>query len=277
MTLTKAASKAHRHACRLLEQETLSDENRFLIYEKFHEAADLDSRAHSAHFTPIDLAWDFRLDVHGDKILDLCAGIGILAFACSYMRGNYEDPPALVCVEKCERYVEVGKKLLPEAQWICGDIFDPDLQSRLKEMNLCTVIGNPPFGKAMMKDRKAPRYKGSVLEYAALDIAATLAKAGAFIIPQTSSPFRFSGTRCYEDVRQDQDNRSMAEYRRFAQATGLELRHGVGVDTSIYEDRWKGVQPKVEIVTFDLEEHDADVSEAWLSNENKAAEQLQLF
>ena len=276
MTLTKAQAKAHQIGCELLKKEELSFEECLQVFEKFHEGADVNNRSRAAHFTPLDLASDFAIDVGGSRILDLCAGIGVLTFAYRHFRAWewHDETHTLVCVERCGEYVEAGKKLLPEAEWILGDILDHGLQEELRARNFSTVIANPPFGKSLMGDKRAPRYSGKLFEYAALDIAATLADSGTFILPQSSSPFRYSGVQCYDDRRGDPESTAMKEYRRFAQETGIELHAGCGVDTSIYRDKWKGVSPIVEIVTFECLQED-DAKPMMVSRES--ADQLMLI
>lgn len=255
MPLTKRQAKYHREASDLLDKETLTFDEKLFVLNNFHEGGDTNNVERSGHFTPHDLACDFAIDVGGTKILDLCAGIGMLSFAYLHYRcSGVEQQPSIVCVESCTRYVEVGKKVLPEATWICGDIFDPDLLEDLKARNFSTAIGNPPFGKNAMNGRRSPRYEGRHFEYAALDVASLLAASGTFIVPQGSSPFVYSGARCYQDRRDDLHLMAMKEYRRFRAQTGVELHAGCGVDTSIYREAWKGVSPTVEIVTFENEE-----------------------
>ncbi|MEP3246703.1 MAG: methyltransferase [Sneathiella sp.] len=261
MTLTKAQSRKHAEAIKLLEKEELTFDEKCFVFEHFHEGGDSNNKVASAHFTPYDLANDLKLDIHGHKILDICAGIGILSFA--YLNGyDHQYQPKLVCVEINPRYVEVGKKLLPEAEWICGDIFDPEIQKKLKGRGFDTAISNPPFGKNAMGDKKAPRYKGNLFEYAVIDIASDLAEYGAFIIPQGSSPFLYSGVQWYQDCRRPtsrdpqpgQGQANMRKYQPFFDATGIDLSVGAGVDTSIYIEEWRGVAPKTEIVTAEFEE-----------------------
>src|SRR5579864_2275263 len=76
-----------------------------------------------AFFTPMELANDFKIEVHGRKILDLCAGIGILSFCCRHFR-HHEQMPDITSIEINPEYVRIGRKLLPEATWICADVFD---------------------------------------------------------------------------------------------------------------------------------------------------------
>lgn len=119
--LSKAIFKNHREACALLDRGNLSTEERIFVIENWHEGVDNNQSWSGAFFTPWELARDFRLEAQGSglRVLDLCAGIGILSyFACIW--ANFEAPAKeIVCVERNEAYVEAGKKLLPEARWIC--------------------------------------------------------------------------------------------------------------------------------------------------------------
>lgn len=63
-----------------------------------------------------------------------------------------------------------------------------------------------------------------------------------FIVPQTSAPFHYSGRPTFEHDRGD------AEYARFTTGTGITLTATCGIDTSVYDNQWRGVSPRVEIV-----------------------------
>lgn len=262
MPLTKIQAKQHAQACKLLEKDQLSFDERCFVITHFHEGGDSNNTWGSAHFTPYELANDFKLDVMGPRILDLCAGIGVLAFAYFHGWDHGEHPPEMVCLELDPRYVEVGRKVLPEAEWIQGDIFDPKIQKQLAKRPFTTAISNPPFGKNAMRGRQAPRYTGGLFEYALIDIASDLADYGAFIIPQGSSPFLFSGVRCYQDCRRPLPNdplpgqarANLKKYRPFTESTSIELEPGVGIDTTVFRDQWRGVSPAVEVVTAEFGE-----------------------
>ncbi|MEM6414214.1 MAG: methyltransferase [Pseudomonadota bacterium] len=242
--LTKRQNKKHLEALALLEKsELLTTDEKEFVFKNYHQAADGDVTYSGAFFTPLDLAFDFALETSGPKIIDLCAGIGALSYA-AYNRGRYHDErPQITSVEINPRYVEIGKKLLPEATWICADITSVWCELGCFDY----AISNPPFGRIKKNNEKAPLYKGREFEYIIADIASHMARHGAFIFPQTSAPFRLSGVQCYE-------RNENAKYKTFAEQTGLFMEAGCGVDTSFYINEWNQRPPVTEIVCCDFEE-----------------------
>jgi predicted RNA methylase len=246
--LTKAQVAAQSKAEALLANDTLTDDDRFFILEHWQESATNINSAVGAFFTPYALAADMALelsDLRGTvRVLDLCAGVGTLGLAVLRKNARQIQNGTLeleiVCVESNPDYVRVGRKILPEAQWVEASIFDlPDLG------RFGFAISNPPFGK-VKRDGNAPRYTGADFEYHVIDIAAHHAEVGVFILPQMSVPFRYSGQPCY---RQE----SMTKHDRCVQQTAIHLEAGCGVDTSIYRDAWHGVSVVAEIATCDFE------------------------
>lgn len=236
--LSKAEAKAHQQACDLLAKDVLSEDDKLFVLENWQESAKHINTIAGAFFTPHELARDFCIETCGPRIIDLCAGIGALSLRAFW---HHREEVEIVCVELNPEYAEIGKKILPEARWVVGNIFDlPDLG------HFDCAIGNPPFG-ATPRQAKAPRYSGNDFEYHAIDIASGIADYGVFIVPQMSAPFRYSGAPCFEARETD-------KYRRFVDQTGIELGPNCGIDISVYADRWHDVSIAVEIVTADFVE-----------------------
>jgi len=230
--LTKAQQKQHAIACELLEQTHLTFADREFVFEHWRADANQNVRHAGAFFTPLGLAEVFAIECNGaQSVIDLCAGIGVLA----YQRWLRDQPKRLVCVERNPAYVAVGKKLLPEAEWEQADVFAlPDLG------HFDLAVSNPPFGK-LARNGNGPRYRGNAFEFHVIDIASTLADQGAFLLPQMSTPFKFSGDHGFAYV----DHHA---YQRFERETGIELSLGVGIDTSYWLSEWQGAKPLVESV-----------------------------
>jgi len=242
--LTKEQAKSHAAAVDLLRKDRLDDDDREFVLRNWREDANHVNSTAGAFFTPLDLALDFTVEVHGRRIIDLCAGIGCLSLACHWRNGWGDPPREIVCIEKNPDYVAVGRKVLPEARWICAGIFElPFLAPDLGRFDI--AISNPPFGAIKRQNRNAPRYSGKAFEYHVIDLASDVADHGTFIIPQMSAPFRYSGQDCFK-------RREEPGYVAFRQATGIELQPNCGMDCDFHKDGWRGVAPTVEIVLADF-------------------------
>ena len=120
MKLPKHLAKLHREALALVRSgRTLTSDERSFVLEHYHEGAEHMNGLSGAFFTPLGLARDFAIEVpERHRILDLCAGIGALAYACEHKCDE------IVCVERNQQYLEVGKVVVPSATWVCADVFD---------------------------------------------------------------------------------------------------------------------------------------------------------
>jgi hypothetical protein len=247
--LTKAQAKAHAQAIDLLTKPKLTEDDKEFVFRNWNEGATHNNGDAGAFFTPYDMAFDFAFDVGGPRIIDLCAGIGMLSYAV-YSRhkfGHRDSAPQITCIERNPDYVEIGRKLLPEATWICADVFD------VIGMGLHTgpaglfeyAISNPPFGK-VRRTTNAPRYSGADFEFHVIDIAAHIARAGTFIVPQGSAGFNYSG-------RQSHERQTEGKAFKFQEMAGVYFSAGCGVDTALYQQEWKGVSPLCEIVCVEFD------------------------
>ncbi|ELT46859.1 methyltransferase [Brucella intermedia] len=272
--LSKAQAKAHQQACDLLTKDVLTLDDKMFVLENWQESASHVNSAAGAFFTPFDLAMDFAIETYPGRVIDLCAGIGMLSFALK-MRHIYQSEGLdLTCVEINPDYVSVGRKLLPEANWIEASVFDV-LDMDLGHFDI--AVSNPPFGAIKRPDgKRAPRYSGSDFEFHVIDIAAHIANHGVFIVPQMSAGFNYSGKRGYERQKE-------GKAVKFQELTGLYFEAGCGVDTSIHQKSWRGVSPLCEIVCIDFEEKQVEPVEAAVSEPPSKSEaqpnspQLDLF
>ena len=124
--LSKQALKLHNQALELVrsDKELTFAEKEFIL-QNYKPYANHNVTETNAFFTPIQLAMASTIEMPSPdeierpvRILDLCAGIGMLSFAYYYYGGFDTRSVEVVCVELVEEYVEVGKRILPEATWI---------------------------------------------------------------------------------------------------------------------------------------------------------------
>lgn len=236
--LSKEASKRHKQALDLVRSDKhLTMEDRYFILKHYQEGAASMNSLTGAFFTPEGLANDLSVEVPECRsMIDLCAGIGRLAFTCR------ERARRIVCVELNPDYASVGMRILPEAEWIVSDVFSIADLGRFD-----VAISNPPFGAVRTSKAFSGRYTGAGFEYKVIELASQLADYGVFIVPQASAPFRYSGRLSYEVE-------IIRECQKFMDQTGIILGHNCGLDTSTYKDEWHGVSPDCEIVVSDFAE-----------------------
>lgn len=234
--LSKAAIKAHDEAQTLIGLDRpLSDDEREFVLNNWQESARHVNSAAGAFFTPSDLAADVALFCQLPKVIDLCAGIGGLGLWAWWRSDRKAE---LTCVEINPDYVAVGRRIFPEARWVCASV---EAAPSLGHFDM--AISNPPFGKTAKI--ASPRYSGED-DLAVLDIASDCADFATFILPSGSCPFEYSGRREYRA-------RDNAKWTKFHRATGIEIGCE-SIDCGYYQDQWRGVSPKVEAIAADFTE-----------------------
>lgn len=110
------------------------------IYRYWHPGAEHNLGVSGAFFTPVPYAWSIaQSDGCDGATLEPTAGIGVVAWSVQ----RWSKPRRLVCIELNPAYCAVGRRLLPEAEWHCGDVFD--ILPRLGRFD--SAVGNPPYGR----------------------------------------------------------------------------------------------------------------------------------
>jgi predicted RNA methylase len=237
--LSKAQIKAHLRATELLGKDVLTTDDKYFVLDNWNESAHHINSAAGAFFTPEGLASDFAIEVGYGRVIDLCAGIGRLAFSVFEHDRLNRKITGIVCVEINPDYVAVGRKVVPEAEWVCASVFS-DL-SALGRFDC--AISNPPFG-SLRRDGSPLRFKGAAFDLAVVEVASSLADYGVFILPQMSCPFRNSERELL--------SQTSSAYKAFSKATGLSLQPSC-ISASYHADGWRGVAPGVEVALCDFE------------------------
>jgi SAM-dependent methyltransferase len=243
--ISKRMLKLHQEALELVNQDKpLTFPEKEFVLANYKPYAEHNVTETNAFFTPIEFACALNIELpHPSqfdrkmRVLDLCAGMGILSFAFYHYNGlGYADQEniELVCIELEEEYVKVGKKILPEATWIQGSIMDSKTFEGLGEFDV--FISNPPF-------MNLGGYKGT---YTTARIGMSMSEYGVMIVPQCNCPFIASGNKPYEEVYN-------MDYNKFEDTELIRFSASCLDTTAIYDDdgndiKWENVKVKTEIV-----------------------------
>jgi predicted RNA methylase len=238
MKLTKAQTRDWDKIKGLLEgKKPLEDEEAQIFLDKFLPGmVRTDVSRLGAHFTPWDVARELTYWAvsPGDRVLDLAAGVGSLSRACAYYGDNIE----VVAVELCHEFIEIGKRIAPEARWVQGSIYDQKLIQRLGKFD--AVVSNPPYSIKVEKQDWLS-YNGAS-ELMAAEVALRAGKDATFIMPANSVPWHFDHMGCYNERW---DNRHLVN---FVRANPDARFSNLSVDMGIYKDLWKSGLSSVEMV-----------------------------
>ena len=256
--LSAMKSKRHGEAMDLVNLErplTMTEKEFVLANYKPH--AEHNVKDIQAFFTPIELAMAATIEMPNPdeyknkaKILDICAGIGTLAFAYYHYSGYRcnKDNTEIVCVEVTDEFIKVGKRILPEATWIKADMFclnaaDDVLDNVKIDTDFDCFISNPPFCKIPNYGLGLVGTKGC---YLTAQIGMKLSKYGVMIVPKCNCPFEYSGRDNYEEIY----NR---DYNKFEDGSLLKFAPSCVDTEEVLDDndepiQWDGVKVSTEIV-----------------------------
>ncbi|MGH6781723.1 MAG: hypothetical protein ACREB5_06425, partial [Sphingomonadaceae bacterium] len=174
------------------DRKLTEDEVEF-VFENFQEGADASTRIVGAHFTPAELSRDLAANIDAEYYVDLFAGIGRLTRSVLDFYA-WPGKRQAICVELNPSFIEVGRRLVPDAHWIQADLLTEDAADTIAKAiaglgwpvgsRRTAVISNPPYGYGKLDGQR-----GVQIEYQAIEIGAALgAVAGA-------SSSRSSGAR----------------------------------------------------------------------------------
>lgn len=252
-SLNKNEKSLHDQALKLLEQEELSQEDKIFIFNNYRSGA-------PTSFTTLEMASWLAHDAIGDNIrsslhvVDLCAGIGSLTYAILERNRIFNErlfkKQRLVCIDRDPVNVEIGKKLVPEAEWYCADVMDKEFLLTLGKFEI--AVSNPPFGNvASFSNHDGYNYTGVEAEYRVMDVASLIADELCFVIPQMSAGFCWSVENGY---RRNPTNK----FKNFVKQTGINLEEGIGYDIAGLTGQTDGtfvefVHADVSDITFSTE------------------------
>ena len=235
--MSKTKLKLHQETLSMVRSnKALTMTDKEFILEHYKPYADHNVTDTNAFFTPMVLAQAATIEMPNPdesdgpiRILDLCSGVGMLSFAYYHYSGYDTRNVEIVCVELEPEYVEVGKRILPEATWIQGSIMDTSIFEELGKFDC--FVSNPPFMKLGM-------YKGT---YTTSAIGMEVARYGVIIVPQNNCPFKYSGQNQYtEEYNRDYNKFEDKELIRFSVSC---------IDTDTIEDlKWDDVNIITEVV-----------------------------
>lgn len=211
------------------------------IYDNFHPGAVCSVDKTATFFTPfmdaLQVIWAGGIT---GRILEPCAGIGVIADAVRRFNGagSPSTNDHVTCVEIVKDFVDIGKILVPEAEWIHGNIFD--VLPRLGRFDC--LAGNPPFGK--IYSNTSEQFKDNAA-FAVIAAALPHTKyGGTFILPagyhgETTQSAHFA-------------KGNPAVYQRFRR---LHPQWQMVPTSFVPSNNWRGTNIKCEIIDLEPDTH----------------------
>ena len=205
--------------------------------------------------TPYEIASELAVMARlqgGGRVIDYAAGIGVLTH--HMLISEYWDakPKHHVCVEIDPEFVEVGKKLLPRVEWVCGNIFDRDLVQSLGTFTM--GIANPPFGAVPSLASGKEWLKAKVPAHlATVELMVRMCQHGGC----ASCCWRVIMPRVDQEYQPQTGRLSDALQRLLTAFPGLHVGMCMDLDWDQYP-KWQGANPDTVIV--DVSVNDVDDS-----------------
>jgi hypothetical protein len=254
--LTRPDTRLHEQACELVESDRpLTIAEREFVLDNWNPMANHNVTVAGAFFTPKEWASAMITPYPPDgRIIDFCAGIGRLGFTMwcynqeQIRHYSEEKPVEIVCLEINPEYVKVGKRVLPEAEWIEANGYDQDVVDGLGHFD--RFYANPPFGNVATVNGNAKWLvnQGKGAHGLAVEIGARLSDVGVMIIPEGKTDY--NAQRGEHQLTQSVGSKVRKLYPDFNINPWLDR-------TSIFTEEgeapdWKGADPKCEIVKYSI-------------------------
>lgn len=263
--LSKRQINKHLKCLEIIKKDELTYDEKQFIFENYQESYSNKHGVLGAFFTPSDISMNITLCVNSyKKVIDMCAGIGRLASEIERQCELHGKTPDITCIELNPEFVEVGKKLVPSAKWICADITNQDLINELKNEGFTQAISNPPFGNIKYDGNPILKYSGNEFEFKVLEIACTIADSAAFIMPQSSTPFLYSGNNSHIDYRANAIKGRSKKYDQFSEETGINMSFNCGINC--HSENWKNTKIVTELIIWQGEYYDDDEKDQFYLN-----------
>lgn len=259
MRPSKAEWKKFEQAEELLNSDKpLTHDERLFVFENWqpYMRGSSSASAAGAFFTPWVIAQKVAYSSGSSgRFIDLCAGIGVLSYALACQgwggRPDWRDIH-VTAVEFRTDYVRIGRRLLPEVEWVEGDVFDLALWHQLGRFD--HAVSNPPFGRVAVNSRKKEMLKWLSYQGAnglmVAEVALRVAESVVMILPQTHVPPLWRRSYGYRN-HEAPPNGEVARFLK-AMPPGVEFG-GLCEDMAYYQDQWRGVSPTIEVVDLEYE------------------------
>lgn len=235
MKLTKENTRRHDEAEALINSDrVLTRDEQAFCFEHYRPGANHNIGKGGIFFTSTDMATTLaNMHAGGGRILDACAGIGVLARAILDQDWG-KAITELVCLENNPEFVRIGQRLVPEARWVRGDIFHA---ATIRKLGLFdSAVSNPPFGN-LPRESDYCRHNAPAHLMVAEVLIRRCEQGAVMIIPAS------------DHSREDSDHRPSTAYLRFRERFPEAYITPLAVDCSCFN--FHGAKPACAMVNLE--------------------------